>query len=43
MRTTAIYGDVSGPEEQDFAARMCAEPWRSWRARSLRTRHRANL
>jgi integrase/recombinase XerD len=22
MRTTAIYGDVSGPEERDFAARM---------------------
>jgi integrase/recombinase XerD len=25
MRTTAIYGDVSGPEERDFAARMWSD------------------
>jgi integrase/recombinase XerD len=25
MRTTAIYGDVSGPEERDFAVRMWGE------------------
>jgi integrase len=26
LRTTAIYGDVSGPEERDFASRL----WRHW-------------
>lgn len=26
LRTTAIYGDVSGPEERSFAARL----WRGW-------------